>query len=152
MPAHFGAKLRWLRLRDGLTQANLAQRIGLASHSHIAKLEAEQDRPSLELVVRIAGLFQVTADYLLRDAIAIVEVQQRHHESVQGVDPVALGERIRTLREQKGLTQTALAQQVGGAGQSGIGKIERGEKLPSLERLEQLADIFAVPIDSLLLG
>jgi transcriptional regulator with XRE-family HTH domain len=150
MPAHFGAKLHWLRERAGLTQANLAQRIGLASHSHIAKLEAGQDRPSLEFVVRVAGLFGVTTDYLLRDRVPVEEASRRVHDLASGLDPVALGGRVRALREQNRLTQTALAQQLGGAGQSGIGKIERGEKLPSLERLEQIADVFAVSIDSLL--
>lgn len=84
MPAHFGAKLRWLRERNGLTQANLAQRIGLASHSHIAKVESGQDRPSLDLVIRIASLFGVTTDYLLRDNVPVEAIQLTVHESVGG--------------------------------------------------------------------
>lgn len=152
MPAYFGAKLRWLRERDGITQSNLAQRIGLASHSHIAKLEAGQDRPSLELVIRLAHHFMVATDYLLRDNIPVEEARQGGRDLADGIDPVALGKRIRTLREQRGFTQIALGQQLGRAGQSGIGKIERGEKLPSMERLEQIADVFAVSIDSLLFG
>ena len=152
MPAHFGVKLRWLRERNGLTQVNLAQRIGLASHSHIAKLEAGQDRPSLDLVIRIASLFGVTADYLLRDTIPVEAIQLTVRDSVGRIDAGALGARVRALRKQHGLQQVALAQRLDRAGQSGIGKIERGEKLPSLERLEQIADLFEVSIDSLLFG
>jgi transcriptional regulator with XRE-family HTH domain len=152
MPARFGAKLRQLRERDGLTQTNLAQRLGLASHSHIAKLEAGQDRPSLDLVARTARLFEVTTDYLLRDKIPLEDIQPRVHKDAGHINAIALGKRLRTLREQKGLTQTTLAQQIGGGGQSGIGKVERGEKVPSLERLEQIADVFGVQIDTLLFG
>jgi transcriptional regulator with XRE-family HTH domain len=152
MPARFGAKLRRLREHNKLTKTTLAQRIGLASHAHIVRLEAEQDRPSLDLVIRIASLFGVTTDYLLRDTIPVEGIQLTVHESVGGLDAGALGMRIRALRKQHGLQQGALAQRLDGAGQSGIGKIERGEKLPSLERLEQIADLFGVSIDSLLFG
>lgn len=42
-----------------------------------------------------------------------------------------IGENIRELRIKKGLSQTELAQQIG-VGQSMIGHIERGAKIPSL--------------------
>jgi transcriptional regulator with XRE-family HTH domain len=152
MPAHFGAKLRRLREHNRLTKTTLAQRIGLASHAHIVRLEAGQDRPSLDLVIRIASLFGVTTDYLLRDTIPVEAIQLTVHESVGGIDAGALGMRVRALRKRHGLQQVALAQRLDRAGQSGIGKIERGEKLPSLERLEKIADVFEVSIDSLLFG
>lgn len=53
------------------------------------------------------------------------------------------------MRQQHGLTQQALAQLLGPAGHSGIGKIERGEKLPSLERLVDLADALGTSVDAL---
>lgn len=42
-----------------------------------------------------------------------------------------IGENIKKLRTQKGLTQAELAQQIG-IGQTMIGHIERGAKIPSL--------------------
>ncbi|MGN0537910.1 MAG: helix-turn-helix domain-containing protein [Acutalibacteraceae bacterium] len=42
-----------------------------------------------------------------------------------------IGENIRELRIKKGLSQTELANQIG-VGQSMIGHIERGAKIPSL--------------------
>ena len=44
-----------------------------------------------------------------------------------------IGKRLRELRQQKGLTQKALAGKIKGKiDQSYIGKIERGEQLPSI--------------------
>jgi transcriptional regulator with XRE-family HTH domain len=73
----FGAKLRSLRLIRGLTQTEVAQQLGLASHSHISFLEMERKEPSIDLVVQIADVFGVTTDYLLRDSIPVGKEDQR---------------------------------------------------------------------------
>ena len=50
-----------------------------------------------------------------------------------------VGERLRTLRLQQGLTQRELARRVaGGVDLSYISRIERGEQLPSLKVLQRL--------------
>ena len=59
MPSLFGRKLRVLRHQQGLTQVDLARKLGLSSYTHITKLEASQDAPSLDLVVRIG--FSITS-------------------------------------------------------------------------------------------
>jgi transcriptional regulator with XRE-family HTH domain len=152
MPAHFGAKLRRLREGHNLTQADLGHRLALFSQSHIAKVESGRDQPSLDLVVRVAHLFKVTIDSLLRDSVPVAAIQSLELclTSEPGVDAVQLGQQVRRLRQEFGLTQVALAQRLGQAVQSGIAKIERGDKLPSLERLVQLADVFGVSADALL--
>ena len=63
----FGEKLRYLRQQQRLTQTTLAQQVGLASQAYVSDLEAGRKAPSLDLVVRIAELFGVTTDYLLRN-------------------------------------------------------------------------------------
>jgi len=60
-----------------------------------------------------------------------------------------LGEKIRILRKRQGLTQTALAGMLD-VDQSHIGKMERGDRLPSLEVLDKLMAIFNVSCDQLL--
>lgn len=67
----FGTKLYTLRTRNSLTQSQLARQLGLRTHAHISLLESGQKDPSIELVLRIANVFRVTTDYLLRDAIPI---------------------------------------------------------------------------------
>ena len=63
----FGPKLRALRLARGMTQAALAEALGLATQSSISHLEAGRKEPSVSMVVQLADLFGVSLDYLLRD-------------------------------------------------------------------------------------
>jgi transcriptional regulator with XRE-family HTH domain len=61
----------------------------------------------------------------------------------------AIGQTLRALRQQKGLTQKELASKIPGeVDYSYIGKIERGEQLPSLKMLERLSEVLAVPLSS----
>ena len=65
----------------------------------------------------------------------------------------AIGQTLRALRQQKGLTQKELASKIPGeVDYSYIGKIERGEQLPSLKMLERLSDALAVPFSSFFQG
>ena len=58
-----------------------------------------------------------------------------------------IGQKLRALRQRKGLTQKALAVKIQGTvDYSYIGKIERGEQLPSLKMLTRLSDALAVPL------
>jgi transcriptional regulator with XRE-family HTH domain len=58
-----------------------------------------------------------------------------------------VGERLRNLRLRGGFTQRELAQRVpGGMDLSYIGRIERGEQLPSLKALHKLGQALDVPI------
>ena len=56
--------------------------------------------------------------------------------------------RIKELREEKKLSQTALAESVG-TSQRNIGRWENGENEPTYSQLVKLADYFGVTIDYL---
>lgn len=58
------------------------------------------------------------------------------------------GKRIRELRALKGLTQEELAEAVG-VSTDFISLIERGQRAPSFENLEQLAEAFQVKVSEL---
>ena len=59
----------------------------------------------------------------------------------------AIGERLRSLRLQRGLTQRMLAHRVsGGVDLSYISRIERGEQLPSLKVLQKLGQALDTPL------
>jgi transcriptional regulator with XRE-family HTH domain len=65
----------------------------------------------------------------------------------------AIGQIVRALRQRKGLTQKELASKIQGkVDYSYIGKIERGEQLPSLKMLERLSSALAVPLSSFFQG
>jgi len=57
-----------------------------------------------------------------------------------------IGRRLRTIRQRRGLTQRGLSRQGGPMDLSYVGKIERGEQLPSLKTLLRLATTLGVPL------
>jgi transcriptional regulator with XRE-family HTH domain len=63
----FGEKLHTLRTQRGLTLKELAHALGHASHGYISELEAGKKIPTVEFVLGVALLFDVTTDLLLKD-------------------------------------------------------------------------------------
>ena len=60
-----------------------------------------------------------------------------------------IGEKLRTLRKQQGLSQTQLGDHLG-VKQSYVGKMERGEKTPNVTMLLKIAKLFNVSFDQLM--
>jgi transcriptional regulator with XRE-family HTH domain len=154
MPALFGAKLRYLRRGHKVTQVDLANKLGLASHTHVTKLEAGQRTASLHLVVRAANFFHVTTDYLLRDSIPVEEPKRRRGlvtpgslEAIEGLQ--RFGATLRSQRLRSGLSQADFARQLGLARHGYISNLETGRKAPSLDLAVQIADLFGVATDFL---
>ncbi|MFN8494586.1 MAG: helix-turn-helix transcriptional regulator [Caldilineaceae bacterium] len=69
----FGEKVRSLRQRKGMTQKELADALGLASFSYLSEIEHGRKTPHPILIVKIADVFGVTADQLMRDEIELSE-------------------------------------------------------------------------------
>ena len=67
----FGEKLHALRMQRGLTLKELALALGHAAHGYISELEAGKKLPTAELVLKVAHLFNVTTDQLLRDDLEL---------------------------------------------------------------------------------
>jgi len=61
----FPKVLRELRKEKGLTQAELARRLGYKSAITIAKWELGDRTPELENLIMLAKFFEVTIDYLI---------------------------------------------------------------------------------------
>jgi transcriptional regulator with XRE-family HTH domain len=66
----FGEKLRTLRERRGMTQKELAQLLEF-SRDHVSSLETGRKIPHSRLVVKIADIFHVTTDQLMRDEMEV---------------------------------------------------------------------------------
>ncbi len=64
------------------------------------------------------------------------------------LDMQGIAERLKLLREERGLTQTRLAELLGMAARS-YNRWERGGHLPSLEMLIKTADVLHVSLDAL---
>ncbi len=61
---NFGEILKKLRNDAGMTQAELASRLNV-TNSVVSYYELHERTPSPEVLVKIAGIFHVTTDYLL---------------------------------------------------------------------------------------
>ncbi len=64
----FGEKLRTLRTRRGLSYRQLAKMLDI-SHSHLLRLETGEHKPSVDLILKIVRLFEVSFDQLMDDKI-----------------------------------------------------------------------------------
>ena len=59
-----GTKIQELRSALGWSQVDLAKRLGVAKQT-VSNWENENIQPSIEMLVRLTKLFNVTSDYLL---------------------------------------------------------------------------------------
>lgn len=60
----FGNRLKTLRLQNNMTQATLAQKLGLTK-SVISAYETGLRMPSYDVLISIARIFKVSTDFLL---------------------------------------------------------------------------------------
>ncbi len=60
----FGEKLKTMRKEAGMTQKELADRLGITK-SVVSYYELQERTPSPDVLIRLAGIFHVTTDYLL---------------------------------------------------------------------------------------
>lgn len=60
----FGRTLRELREKSGMSQKELAARVGVTPES-ISLYELHERKPKHETLVKLASVFRVTTDYLL---------------------------------------------------------------------------------------
>ncbi len=65
----FGEKLRVLRKRQGLSQSKIGDMLKV-NQSHVARIEKGL-KPSVDLILKIADIFEVTADQLMRDELEL---------------------------------------------------------------------------------
>ncbi len=83
----FGEKLHTLRTQKGFTLKELAYQLGHAAHGYISELETGKKLPTVELVLSIARLFNVTTDELLKD-----ELELRGADAGRTLEPHGTGQ------------------------------------------------------------
>ena len=60
----FGERIKELRKRSGLSQEQLAQRLGITK-GMVSSYETSMRMPSYSILIKIAQMFHVSTDYLL---------------------------------------------------------------------------------------
>ena len=78
----FAKRLRYLRQSRELNQVQLAEKLGVKKQS-ISNWENDNIMPSVEMLEKIADLFQVSADYLLGR-------EEKSENSIQTLDVTGL--------------------------------------------------------------
>lgn len=72
-------QIRALRQARGMSQVELAQRLGVTKQS-VSNWENDNIQPSVEMLVKLAGVFSVSTDYLLgleqRDLLDVTGLSQ----------------------------------------------------------------------------
>ncbi len=80
---NFGNKLRQLRSNAGLTQAELAERLNVTK-SVVSYYELQERTPSPDVLIKLAGIFHVTTDYLLGiENRKMIDVSELSDEDMQ---------------------------------------------------------------------
>lgn len=121
-----GERIAEQRKKLGLSQEELAEKLNISQKS-ISKYERGDRRPSYEVLVLMAALFDVTTDYLLGEEICMV------------------GTRIAELRKGSGMTQENLAEALN-ISRSTLAGYEAENKHPPYRTLVKIAKYFGVSI------
>ncbi|MGD8395250.1 MAG: helix-turn-helix transcriptional regulator [Candidatus Eiseniibacteriota bacterium] len=104
-------KIRYLRKSRGMSQIELARRLGLRNNSFISHLERGSKRPSIHLLRRIAELFSYDYDSLL--ALAGAPRTERPGDQQQELKPTAGADLLARLRQEVYLFGERMNEEIG---------------------------------------
>ena len=80
-----GEKICKLRVEEGISQEQLAERLGVSRQS-VSKWEMNQALPQMDKVLLLCELFSVSCDVLLRDNVSIEKTDAVKHNKYFGTD------------------------------------------------------------------
>ena len=84
----FGTRLKNLRKQAGLTQQQLATQLGITK-SVVSFYELQERSPSPDVLVKLAVIFHVSADYLLgldtRETIDVADLDEKDVQAVRAI-------------------------------------------------------------------
>lgn len=124
-----GDRLRVLREQKGLSQRALATASNLSPNA-LSQIERGNVSPSVSTLNQLADALGVPITaFFMKPLTTSIDV----------------GDRLRVLREQKGLSQQALAA-ASNLSPNALSQIERGGVSPSVSTLNQLANALGMPI------
>lgn len=93
----FGDRLRQLRVEKRLTQAQVAQRLGLTK-SVVSAYETGLRSPAYDVLIRLCGMLGVTTDYLL----GVEDTRTIRLDGLTDQESALITEMVEVLRAAKG--------------------------------------------------
>ena len=136
--SNFAQRIQLLRSTLGLSQSRFAQKIGRTA-SFIAKIELEKSLISEETLAQICSVYHVRREWLSSGKGDLFEPGYEQ----QPPDWDGLPNRIRSFRQEHGMTQSQLAAEVG-CSKSQLTSVELGRVTPSDEWLERFCERFHI--------
>jgi transcriptional regulator with XRE-family HTH domain len=76
----FSEKLRALRQRKGYTLGELGEILGV-HHTHVSQLETNRKIPSAAMILKIADIFGVSTDQLMRDELDLEDSEFNYDQT-----------------------------------------------------------------------
>lgn len=70
-PRHLAKKLLQIRLSFGLSQSQIAKRIGVQEYSTISKYELDKNEPPLSILLAYAKVAGISTDLLIDDNVGV---------------------------------------------------------------------------------
>lgn len=160
----FSDRLRQARKRQGLTQEELGKKSGLSAYT-IQRYEYGKLNPKKDTVAKLATALNLGYDYTksgepyfytfidtvpsseYEDAEDFNQEQYRNaiEKALEDVILSTIGEKIKTVRLQKGVSQAALAKCLG-VSAAMIYQYEVGKKKPKVETLSKIAGALGVDL------
>ena len=131
---NFGEKLKELREERNLSQKELGDKMGGITQQTIAQYEKKETVPKFETVSKIANALEINPNIFYSD----------FSQSVAN-DSGGIGEKIKAVRLQKGVSQTALAKTLG-VSTAMICQYEVGKRKPKVETLSKIAGALGVDL------
>ena len=105
---NFGAKVKELRKSKGITQEELAQRIGLTSKSTICKIERGQRMTPIPVVSKIAAALGVSVAELLEEPAPVNPVEEFVPYLIKAEEwQLDAGRRILAMPEKKSVSDSS---------------------------------------------
>lgn len=136
--------LKYLRKEAGLSQQQMADTLGISQQAY-ANYENNKREPDRQTIIKLANYFDVSTDFILDIVISEDEIMEKTTSNKQPL----LGEKLKDLRTQKGLTQDAMAALLNIKRQT-YSAYERGISFPDINALLSMANFFDVSVDFLL--
>lgn len=137
----FSNNLKFLRKQKNYSQDYLAEQLGYKSFTTIQKWESGIAEPSVDVLKKLAEMFNVSMDELLND-----DLSDDDHPKIQAS---IISKNIRYLRKRKGWGQDELAKRIGRT-QPTIQLWESDKRSPTMGMVEELTKIFDIDINTLI--
>lgn len=138
----FHEKLKVLRKKKGLTQQEVADLVHV-DRVRITNWENGKREPNFENLSMLACIFDVSIDFLLSENL---EISKETYLKLKEEKKNLFSVRLKELRLQHGFSQEELAEKIG-IKRNSYSDWENGKCKPNYEKLEKIADFFAVSLD-----